>query len=84
MRKYINIIGVGNRMSGTGKNSGKPYDFTPVCFTYDDNFITGLKCATVNINADSLGGYSPTVGDTVEVVMREDYKSGRVYVDAVL
>lgn len=84
MRKYINIVGVGNRMAGTGKNSGKPYDFTPVAFTYDDCFTAGLKAATVNINADSLAGYVPAVGDSVEVVMREDYKSGRVYVDAVL
>lgn len=84
MRKYINIVGVGNRMSGTGKNSGKPYDFTPVAFTYDDRFTAGLKAATVNINQDAMGGYTPAVGDTVEVVMREDYKSGRVYVDAVL
>ena len=38
MRKIINIVGVGNRMSGTGKSSGRPYDFTPVSFTYDDKF----------------------------------------------
>lgn len=84
MRKNINIIGVGKRMSGTGKNSGKPYDFTPVSFTYEDQFIKGLKCATVNINATDLGGYEPSIGDTVEVVMREDFRTGRVYVDAVL
>ena len=84
MRKYINIVGVGNRMAGTGKSSGKPYDFTPVAFTYDDKFTAGLKAATVNINADSLAGYVPAIGDSVEVVMREDYKTGRVYIDAVL
>lgn len=83
MRKFISIVGVGKRMSGTGK-TGKPYDFTPVAFTYDDQYISGVKCATANINADSMAGYSPAVGDTVEVVMREDYKTGRVYVDAVL
>lgn len=84
MRKCISIIGVGSRMAGIGKNSGKPYDFTPVAFTYDDPHMAGVKCATVNINADCMGGYHPTIGDTVEVVMREDYKSGRIYVDAVL
>lgn len=84
MRKYVNIVGVGKRMSGTGKNSGKAYDFTPVAFTYDDQYMTGAKCTTVNINQDAMGGYTPCIGDTVEVVMREDYKSGRVYVDAVL
>lgn len=84
MRKHINIVGVGKRMSGTGKTSGKPYDFTPVSFTYDDSFIAGVKAATVNINADAMAGYVPNIGDTVEVVMREDFKTGRVYVDAVL
>lgn len=84
MRKYINIVGVGNRMSGTGKTSGKPYDFTPVAFTYEDRFTSGVKAATVNINQDAMGDFVPKIGDFVEVVMREDYKSGRVYVDAVL
>lgn len=84
MKKYINIVGVGNRMAGVGKNSGKAYDFTPVAFTYDDHFITGLKCATVNISADCLSGYVPAVGDTVEAVMHEDFRTGRVYVDAIL
>lgn len=84
MRKNVVIIGVGKRMSGTGRDSGRPYDFTPVAFTYEDPYITGVKCVTVNINQDALGDYAPAVGDAVEVVMREDYKSGRVYVDAVL
>ena len=84
MRKNITIMGVGKRMTGTGKNSGRPYDFTPVSFTYDDQFTQGVKCAHVNINAAELGGYVPAIGDVVEVVMREDYKTGRVYVDAVL
>lgn len=84
MRKYINILGVGRRMSGTGKNSGKPYDFTPVSFTYDDAYTTGLKAATVNISADCLCGYEPHIGESVEVVMHEDFKSGRIFVDAVL
>ena len=84
MRKFITIVGVGNRMSGTGKNSGKPYDFTPVSFTYDDKFVTGVKAASCNINADSMRDYTPNIGDTVEVVLREDFKTGRVFIDAVL
>lgn len=84
MRKYINIVGVGLRKSGTAKASGKPYDFTPVSFTYEDSNIQGVKCATVNIAQDCMGGYCPSIGDSVEVVMREDFKTGRIYVDAVL
>lgn len=84
MRKYINIVGVGKRMIGNGKSSGKPYDFTPIAFTYDDNYTTGLKAATCNVNQSDMGGYVPAIGDSVEVVMREDYRSGKVYIDAVL
>lgn len=84
MRKVINIVGVGKRMVGVSKTSGKAYDFTPVAFTYDDPYTVGVKAATTSINADAMGGYQPAIGDTVEVVMREDYKTGRVYVDAVL
>ena len=84
MRKYISICGVGKRMAGTGKNSGKPYDFTPVAFTYEDDYMNGLKAVTSNIDAGSLGNYVPAVGDSVEVVMHEDFRTGRVYVDAVL
>ena len=83
MRAFVNIVGVGQRKAGTGK-TGNPYDFTPVAFTYPDRFIAGEKAATVNIGKDCLGEYEPHVGDTVEVVMHEDFKTGRVYVDAVL
>lgn len=84
MRKYINIVGVGKRMAGTGKNSGKRYDFTPVSFTYEDPHTSGLKAASCNINQAELGDYTPAVGDTVEAVFREDFRSGRIYVDAIL
>ena len=85
MRKNINIIGVGRRMSGVGKNSGANYDFTPVSFTYEDQRTSGLKAATCNVNqADMPYGYAPSVGETVEAVIREDYKTGRVYIDAIL
>lgn len=84
MRKHINIVGVGRRMAGTGKNSGNPYDFTPVSFTYEDSRTQGVKAATCNINQADMGGYAPAVGETVEVVMREDFRTGKVYVDAIL
>lgn len=84
MRKNITIIGVGRRMAGTGKQSGQPYDFTPVSFTYEDNRTTGLKAATVNISQSDMPGYCPTVGDTVDAVIREDFRTGKVYVEAIL
>ena len=84
MKKYINIVGVGNRMAGIGKTSGKTYDFTPVTFTFEDPRVHGLKAVTVNVNQTELGDYVPAVGDCVEAVMHEDFRTGRVYVDAIL
>lgn len=84
MRKHINIVGVGRRMAGVGKTSNNPYDFTPVSFTYEDSRTNGVKAATCNINQTDMGSYTPCVGDVVEVVMREDFRSGKVYVDAVI
>ena len=84
MKKIINVVGVGRRMTGTARNSGNPYDFTPVSFTFEDTDFRGLRCATVNIDAESLGGHVPSVGDTLEVVMHEDFRTRRLYVDAVL
>ena len=84
MKRYITVVGVGKRMAGTGKASGKSYDFTPVSFTYDDPHISGVKACTVNINQADMGDYTPIVGDVLEVVMHEDFRTGKVYVDAIL
>lgn len=84
MKKIINVVGVGRRMAGTARNSGNPYDFTPVSFTFEDSEFRGLRCATVNIDKETLGEYTPSVGDSVEVVMHEDFRTRRLYVDAVL
>lgn len=84
MRKIINIVGIGDRKSGISKNTNKPYDFTPVAFTYEDKFMDGLKAACTNLNQDCCPpGYTPTVGESLEVFMREDYRTGRVYIDGV-
>lgn len=84
MRKIINIVGVGERKQGVGKASGRPYDFTPISFTYEDRFTNGLKAASVNLSQDCCPpGYEPFVGESVEVFMREDYKTGRIYIDGV-
>lgn len=84
MRKTINIIGVGERKSGIGKNSGAAYDFIPISFTYERPHFSGLCCATVNVSGDCLNGYVPSVGDAVEAVMHEDFSSRRLYVDAII
>ena len=84
MRKTITIIGVGDRRQGVSAKTNKPYDFTPVSFTYEMPFVSGVKGATANVAQDCMPNYSPRVGDSVEVVMREDFRTGSVYIDAVL
>ena len=82
-RKFINIVGVGNRIHGTS-SKGNPYDFTPISFTYEDRYTQGLKAANCSLQADCCPtDYQPTIGETVEVFMREDFKTGRVYIDGV-
>ena len=83
MRKVIKIVGVGDRRQGVSAK-GREYDFTPVSFTYDMPWTKGLRAATCNISQDSMPDYTPAIGDEVEVVMREDYRTGAVYVDAIL
>lgn len=83
MRKVITIVGVGDRRQGTSAK-GREYDFTPVSFTYEMPWTQGLRAATCNVSQDAMPGYTPCIGDEVEVVMREDYRTGAVYVDAIL
>lgn len=77
MRKYINIVGVGEQ-----RTSKKGWEYVPLSFTYEDRFINGVKAAHVNVGVDCLRGYRPAVGDTLEIVMHES--NYQVYVDVVL
>ncbi len=80
MKKNITIVGVGERKAGTGK-TGKPYAFTPIAFTYEDDYFVGVKASTANVDDGTLDGYRPAVGDAVQAFIRPDFKTGRVYVD---
>ena len=83
MRKVIKIVGLGDRRQGVSAK-GREYDFTRVSFTYEDPWTKGSRAATCNINQDAMADYIPAIGDEIEVVMREDYRTGAVYVDAIL
>ncbi len=83
MRKFITIVGVGDRRSGVSAKTNKSYDFTPVYFTYEDQFVSGVKAAMTNVSQDCMCNYTPRVGDSIEVVMHTEL-SGKVYIDAVL
>ncbi len=84
MKTTITIVGVGERRSGISQKNNRPYDFTPVAFTYDDPYIAGLKAATVNVAETTLAGYRPAIGDSVTAWVREDYETHRIYVDGFM
>ena len=82
MRKIINIVGLGDRKQGISK-TGRPYDFTPISFTFEDPFTHGLKAANTLLRQDCCPeGYVPCVGEAVEVFLRGD-KTGAWYIDGV-
>lgn len=83
MRKIINIVGVGDRRQGISKKTNRPYDFTPISFTFEDPFTTGLKAASTLLSQDCCpDGYTPFVGESVEVFLRGD-RTGEWYIDGV-
>ena len=73
MRANIKIVGVGQRRYGTAQ-SGRSYDFTPLSFVFEDQQFTGYRAATVNVDAKSLGGYVPAVGDTYDINRQRRFK----------
>lgn len=77
MRKYVNVVGVGEK-----RVSKKGWEYIPVSFTYEDARIRGMKAAHVNIGTDVLQDYAPTVGDTMDVVLHES--NFNLVIDAVL
>lgn len=59
MRTNIKIVGIGTRRTGTGKNTGKAYDFVPVSFVYKEEGVHGFSAVTSNIPGkmyDEIGG----------------------------
>lgn len=83
MRNAIQIVGLGNRMTGTSSKTGRAYDFQSVSFTYPDKFTTGVKAATASVNGpdiDALGGL--TIGREYDAVYH--VSGNAIYIDAIL
>lgn len=81
MRANVKIVGVGQRRNGTSA-SGRSYDFTPLAFVFEDNQFQGYRAATVNVDAKSLSGYVPAVGDSYDMVFH--FADNRLFVDAII
>ncbi len=84
MRAYINIVGVGKRMTGVSKKNGRPYDFIPVCFTVDHPQFQGLRACYANVDSALLASYVPAVGDCVEAFLQENFKKNSMDILGIL
>lgn len=84
MRTYITVCGVGQRMTGNAKTSGKAYDFVPMSFTYDDPYgsTRGVLADTVNVPGPMFAAQPINPGDVLDVVMhKQNYRN---VIDAIL
>ena len=81
MRKTVNVCGV-NHVSGISKKTDKPYDFTEIHFTYQDDYVAGLKADHATVNQSMIGNRQILVGEDLDMVFH--VYQNRVVVDAVL
>lgn len=75
----IEIVGCGERRTGTGKN-GKPYDFVTVHFLYEDRHTEGKAAASCMIDGAVFEQQQLWPGATAECIMLfQNYKPSRLY-----
>lgn len=82
MKINAKIVGIGQTRSGTAKNSGRPYSFTPVSFIYRDPDISGYAAVTVNVDSPVYNDHPVRPDDEVTMVVHN--QNFRLYVDAIL
>lgn len=82
MRQNIKIVGLGRRLAGTSK-TGKAYDFLRVSFLFKDDFTTGYKAVTANVNGPVIDSVGPLeVGKEYDTVFH--FVNNSCFVDAIL
>lgn len=82
MRKFVEVIGVGQRKAGIGKKSGAKYDFTEFAIAYEADGFAGKKCETVAIDANIIGDRVIAPGEVLDLVFHQ--ANFKTYVDAIL
>lgn len=82
MRKFVQVIGVGQRKAGLAKKSGKKYDFTEYGIAYEADGFHGMKCETVAIDTALIGDRVIAVGEVLDMVFHQ--ANFKTYVDAIL
>ena len=83
MRTVAKVVGVGQRMKGTSKKTGKGYDFQTLCINYCDGRIAGEAAASPLINGpdlDAVGGVN--VGDQLDIFCHEF--GGKLVIDGII
>lgn len=83
MRTKIKVVGIGQRKSGMSKNTGKPYDFLPVSFVFEDQYFTGFRAATANIDGPTVDAAGMLKVDDQREIFYHTY-NGTVIVDGIL
>lgn len=81
MRKNVKVVGIGQRMMGTGK-TGRSYDFTPVSICYPDERFTGYRAATANIQTVDIHDRAVQLNTELDMVFH--FANGNIVVDAIL
>lgn len=81
MRKNVKVVGIGQRIMGTGK-TGRSYDFTPVAICFSDDKFNGYRAATVNIQQEDVVHNNIAVNTELDMVFH--YFNGNITVDAIL
>lgn len=81
MKIEITIVGTGERKAGMGK-TGKPYDFVPVAFTFEDKRMEGVNAACCNVPGGEFEQYGIRPGSVVEALVL--YRNYQPYIAAFL
>lgn len=83
MRTKIKVVGIGQRMSGTSKKNGKPYDFLPVSFVFKDQYFNGFRAATANIDGPTVDAAGMVKIDDEREIFYHTF-NGTIIVDGIL
>lgn len=82
MKKYVKIVGIGERKKGVSRKTNQPYDIQKVACVFDDGYITGqnaFNCFVDGAEAEDIG---LVVGHEYEVVL--GYRNYQPYIVAFI
>lgn len=79
-RCIVTVVGMADRMTGTAKNTGKPYDMCEAAFTFRNQWgKNAVACAM--IDGAVLDQMGVSVGSSYDAVVNQ--YNGKTYVDLI-